>query len=89
MLVNDKFPRPRLLFSPFIFSKTRVLHPIVAISYLYLFGSSIFHFSCLLNSESKNTKFGNNLLLEVSQDNNNKSKFGASNFIFSFSESFS
>ena len=88
MLVNDKFPRPRLLFSPFMFSKTRVRQPIVAISYLYFSGSSILHFSCLLNSESKNTKFGNNLLLEVSQDNSNKSKFGASNFIFLSSSSF-
>ena len=83
ILVNEIFPRPRLVFSPFTFSKTLVLHPIVAISYLYLSGSSAFHFSCLLNSVSKNTKFGNNLRLVVLQANNNKSKFGVLNLYFS------
>ena len=30
MVVNDRFPRPKEVFSPFRFSNTRVRHPMVA-----------------------------------------------------------
>ena len=80
MLVKERFPLPRLVFSPCRFSKTLVLHPIVATSYLYFKGSFISHFSCLLNSVSRNTKFGKRRLLVVWHASRSKSKLGALNF---------
>ena len=48
----------------------------VAASYLYLSGLLMFHFSFLLNVESKNKKFGNSLREDTLQALMNKSKFG-------------
>src|SRR5699024_7874958 len=60
-VVKDRFPLPTDVFSPCLLENTLVLHPIVAHSYMYLFGSSALHFSCLLKLASKLIKFGKNL----------------------------
>ena len=70
---KDKFPLPTAEKSPNLFACTRVLHPIVTASYLYLSGSFASHLLQLLNVESSLIKLGKNLLAETLHANLYKS----------------